>query len=306
MYDKYRSLIVGDIHGCLDEFRELLQLAQYRPETDRLILLGDLIDKGPYSVDVVKYVRKDIIGAEVIFGNHEEKHSRYRRRTLESKATGKKNPMKPFDAERQAIQDGLTDEDFEWMSKLPRWLPVAHRATGDILDLAAVHAGFEPGPASAFAGFGIAFEGLGKQDEKAMCRIRYVMPDKGEFVGLTEDLKRPTGSIRWAEAWKGPESVVYGHAVYSLDKVTGTGFYTKSAQDYGREGVKAITLDVHEQTDEKGFTMKEWACFGIDTGCCYGGLLTAMEVVHGCDGSIRFIQTKALKQYKKREGGEDE
>ena len=44
-----RILIIGDIHGCRDEFLELLDKADFQQGRDTLILAGDLVDKGPYS-----------------------------------------------------------------------------------------------------------------------------------------------------------------------------------------------------------------------------------------------------------------
>lgn len=72
--DKYadqkrkRTLIIGDVHGCLDELQRLLDTMDYSPE-DRLVFVGDLINKGPDSLGVLEYV--DSLDAEVILGNHE-------------------------------------------------------------------------------------------------------------------------------------------------------------------------------------------------------------------------------------------
>lgn len=63
-----RTLIVGDVHGCLDELKELLVKLQYEA-SDRLIFVGDLIHKGPYSKEVLEFVVQ--LNAECIVGNHE-------------------------------------------------------------------------------------------------------------------------------------------------------------------------------------------------------------------------------------------
>lgn len=49
-----RTIIIGDIHGCFAEWMCLLQKVQFNPENDRLILLGDLIDRGKDSYSVYK------------------------------------------------------------------------------------------------------------------------------------------------------------------------------------------------------------------------------------------------------------
>src|SRR5690606_34883114 len=66
-----RTIVVGDIHGCIDELKELLNKISYNKNNDRLILLGDLIDRGPNSVGTVEFARKNNI--ESVLGNHEFK-----------------------------------------------------------------------------------------------------------------------------------------------------------------------------------------------------------------------------------------
>lgn len=70
-----RTLVVSDIHGCYSPFNDLLELMNYRPGEDQLILLGDYVDRGPRSREVVEQiiglVEKD--GAIAIQGNHDER-----------------------------------------------------------------------------------------------------------------------------------------------------------------------------------------------------------------------------------------
>ena len=70
-----RNIIIGDIHGCAREFGELLDKVQPGP-ADRLILLGDLFDRGPDSWDVFVKVRRleKIYGDRFVLlrGNHED------------------------------------------------------------------------------------------------------------------------------------------------------------------------------------------------------------------------------------------
>lgn len=68
-----RLLVISDIHGELDKFCRLLQKAQYRPQEDQLILLGDYIDRGPDSKGVIEKVRElKKQGAIVLKGNHDD------------------------------------------------------------------------------------------------------------------------------------------------------------------------------------------------------------------------------------------
>jgi predicted phosphodiesterase len=67
---KEKILIVGDVHGCLDELKDLLIKSAYNPDDTTLILVGDLVNKGPYSAETVSYVRQ--LGAYCVRGNHDE------------------------------------------------------------------------------------------------------------------------------------------------------------------------------------------------------------------------------------------
>lgn len=67
-----RYLAISDIHGQFEELRILLELANYNPAYDQLVLLGDYIDRGPQSKDVIELVMSlQQQGAIVLCGNHE-------------------------------------------------------------------------------------------------------------------------------------------------------------------------------------------------------------------------------------------
>ncbi len=83
---------VGDVHGCIEEFQELLKTLQYNKDQMRLVLLGDLVDRGPDSAGCVKLARR--LNLECIQGNHEEKHLRWRQHEIKRQNTGKSNPMR--------------------------------------------------------------------------------------------------------------------------------------------------------------------------------------------------------------------
>lgn len=72
---KARALVISDIHGCYDAFNRLLELVSYDPSSDQLILLGDFVDKGPDSLEVVELARSLVqdSGAIAIQGNHDER-----------------------------------------------------------------------------------------------------------------------------------------------------------------------------------------------------------------------------------------
>jgi serine/threonine protein phosphatase 1 len=71
---KKRLLAVGDIHGCFDPLRELVEKKIRITQKDRIVLLGDYIDRGYQSKEVIDYIIDlqekgyDIIP---LIGNHE-------------------------------------------------------------------------------------------------------------------------------------------------------------------------------------------------------------------------------------------
>lgn len=68
--DRGRDFVVGDIHGAFALLQETLELVDFDESNDRLISVGDLIDRGPYSLSVQEYLDKPYFHA--IRGNHED------------------------------------------------------------------------------------------------------------------------------------------------------------------------------------------------------------------------------------------
>jgi predicted MPP superfamily phosphohydrolase len=74
--NKKRTISIGDVHGMRAELEQLLENVQYDPASDQLVLLGDLVDRGPEPVQVVALVKAlaDSAAAgmvKLILGNHE-------------------------------------------------------------------------------------------------------------------------------------------------------------------------------------------------------------------------------------------
>ncbi|MDL1968442.1 MAG: serine/threonine protein phosphatase [Deltaproteobacteria bacterium] len=71
---------IGDIHGCFDKLCALMDKIKIDPSNDTLLFLGDYIDRGPDSFDVVEYLidlKKHFQKTVFLKGNHEEMLEKY-------------------------------------------------------------------------------------------------------------------------------------------------------------------------------------------------------------------------------------
>jgi len=214
-----RTVVVGDVHGCLEELDELLRVVQLRPGFDRLVFVGDLLDRGPDSVGVVRRARE--LGALSVLGNHEDKHLRWARRQVPAR----RGAYPRSGTERPAASERLSRADLAWLSGLP---PVLSLGRG----WAVVHGGLSPR------------RPLRAQLPDEVIRLRLVDGD-GRMVAPSRN-GPPRELARWATRWPGPDSIIYGHHVLSMDEPR----------------VEAPAPGVR--------------CVGLDTGCCYGGRLSAL------------------------------
>ena len=120
-----RYFVVGDVHGCLDELEALIALAQL-DEGTRLVLVGDLVNKGPKSAETVRWCRaRDVLAVR---GNHEEALLRQWRK-LEA--------GRPVAATYEYVRD-LSTDDVAWIENLP------HTISLPSVDAIVVHAGLAP------------------------------------------------------------------------------------------------------------------------------------------------------------------
>jgi bis(5'-nucleosyl)-tetraphosphatase (symmetrical) len=62
---------IGDIQGCFDSFLRLLERCAFDPAHDRLWLVGDLVNRGPRSLETLRYVKNLGPAALTVLGNHD-------------------------------------------------------------------------------------------------------------------------------------------------------------------------------------------------------------------------------------------
>lgn len=65
------TYFIGDIHGCFTELKAVLTQASFNPELDQLWLTGDLVSRGPHSLEVLRFVRSLGPAVRMVLGNHD-------------------------------------------------------------------------------------------------------------------------------------------------------------------------------------------------------------------------------------------
>jgi hypothetical protein len=201
-----RTLVVGDVHGCLDELRALIVKAGVSDD-DAVVLVGDLVAKGPDSAGVVAWARER--DAAAVLGNHDDHVLRARAGDPDAKE------------HHLRVAKTLRAADVEWLTARPLWLRLDFPGNPHVV----IHGGMVPG---------VAVE---KQERDHLLAMRSVQAD-----GTPS--KRIEGAP-WASLWSGPEHAVFGHdAIRGLQQHPhATGLDTGCV--YGHE-LTALWLPAHK------------------------------------------------------------
>ena len=130
-----RRIFIGDVHGHYDGLISLLEGASPNSE-DQIYFVGDLIDRGPQSAQVVDFVRQE--GYPCVLGNHEQlllnafSQERLNGHALHSWLySGGQATLTSYDSDRDLLHEHL-----DWLRSLPIYL--------DLGDIWLVHAGVNP------------------------------------------------------------------------------------------------------------------------------------------------------------------
>ncbi len=121
---------ISDVQGCLDELETLLKKIEFNRRRDRLWFVGDLVNRGPDSAGVLRFVRDLGASAVVVLGNH-DLH-------LLAVAAGRGRDLKRKDTIHDVLDAPDRDELLDWL----RSRPLVHRDRE--LGFAMVHAGLPP------------------------------------------------------------------------------------------------------------------------------------------------------------------
>lgn len=120
---------IGDIQGCYDQLQHLLTHINFNDRADRLWLVGDLINRGPKSLEVLEFVKNLPIAANITLGNHE---IYFLNRLFGSIAANKDDGLETLLGSSKAQELG------RWLSKQPLL------AYSSELNIVMCHAGIAP------------------------------------------------------------------------------------------------------------------------------------------------------------------
>lgn len=207
-----RLVVVGDVHGCLEELQDLLEKCEYQAEGTKVLLLGDLVNKGPFSAEVVQFARQHQMWC--IRGNHDDAALCYALQLL------------PVTRPEYLTYLGkLSDDDIEWMKELPYTITIPSWKS------VFVHAGLLPDLP------------LEEQTNTHMTTLRNVFnasesEDNSDAVFPWSGTSRPDIGEPWINQWKGGVHgyhAFFGHDAKRMLQVTefATGLDTGCA--YGKK-----------------------------------------------------------------------
>lgn len=246
---------IGDVQGCYDELQALLARAGFDAARDTLWFVGDLVNRGPKSLEVLRFVRSLGEGAVSVLGNHDF-HLIAQFEGLEQAREG------------DTLEDVLTAPDAKVLVDWLRQRPMMHANR----DFALVHAGLLPQWSVARA-----LE-LAREVEVALAAPAY-----REFLGALYG-NRPE---RWDEGLAGWDRLrVIVNAMARLRFCTPDGrmeFRAKGTRPPpGFEAWFALRSD-----DAHTLVCGHWSALGLrlgprlaalDSGCVWGGSLSALRL----------------------------
>lgn len=253
---------IGDIQGCYDELRAMLEHIQFDAQRDKLWLVGDIVNRGPKSLETLRFVKSLGDAAICILGNHD----------LHLLALAAGNDEKKMEGD---LNDILRAEDRKELLTWLRQRPLMHRdeATGFTI----LHAGLPPQWDMATA-LSLAHEVEDVlRDERAHRKFLYNM------YGNKPD--------QWDKKLSGMDRLRFiTNCLTRLRFLTAEGklgLKQKGAPGSQEAGFMPWYSHPQRKTRNDKIIFGHWSLVGyqhhantwaIDSGCLWGGMLTALRV----------------------------
>jgi bis(5'-nucleosyl)-tetraphosphatase (symmetrical) len=246
---------IGDVQGCFDELEQLVARIGFNPLHDRLWFVGDLVNRGPKSLEVLRFARSLEEAAVVVLGNH-DLH-------LITQFEGFERKRKD-DTFSDVLEAPDARELLDWL----RTRPMMHAEGG----WAMVHAGLVPQWS-----IGVAVS-LGKEVENALRA-----PNYREFLANMYGSK----PARWEDSLAGWDRLrVIVNAMTRMRFCTREGLM--ELKETGKNPPPGfVPWYQTRRTAEEQIVFGHWSSAGLqltervaglDTGCVWGGPLSALRL----------------------------
>jgi len=256
------TFAIGDVHGCYATLRRLVERLRFDPGGDRLWFVGDLVNRGPASLEVLRWVAELGDRAVTVLGNHD---LHLLARALGIAEARRRDTLDPI------LEAPDRDDLLHWL----RSRPLVHREGGFLL----VHAGLFPSWSPGKA------ERLGMEVEEAL---------RGDRAAELLTLGRRKRPVRWRKDLTGLERLEVALAGFStlrtLDAEGRSVPDYSGAPDLAPKGARPWFAIEERRSREETVIFGHWAALGLhqvpglaglDTGCAWGRTLTALRLDDG-------------------------
>ncbi len=262
---------VGDVQGCYKPLMGLLKRVKFDQGKDQLWFVGDLINRGPQSLEVLQLARSLGDQAKIVLGNHDLHFL--------AVATGMR-PARAKDTLDAVLQSPERDALVDWLRQQPLFY------TDAALGYSMVHAGIPPGWTLART------QKRAHEVEQMLCSSRYL-----DFL----DAMYGDEPLRWSKDLRGMERLrVITNYLTRMRFCTADGtldLLDKSHSESSRLGFLPWYRFPNPSLENHKLVFGHWAAldgkmeveniFALDTGCAWGGRLTLMRLEDG-----RFFRCK--------------
>jgi bis(5'-nucleosyl)-tetraphosphatase (symmetrical) len=254
--------VIGDVQGCYGNLKKLLKAIDFDKQSDRLWFVGDLVNRGPQSLKTLRFIRSLGESAVSVLGNH-DLH-------LLALYYGQAK-VRSSDSLSQVLEADDCKELMEWL----RFRPLMHYDIG--LNFAMVHAGIYPGWS------------LTESFERAAEVERALRGER--IVDFLKGLYGNQPSI-WSDQLSDMERLRFITNVFtrmrylkhdgSLDLETKGAPQRVKASDvnpwfeFSQSAIKHNRLAFGHWSTLP--TNQYGSCFAIDSGCLWGGRITALRI----------------------------
>jgi bis(5'-nucleosyl)-tetraphosphatase (symmetrical) len=253
---------IGDVQGCFDELRLLLEKIAFEPRHDLLYFVGDIVNRGPQSLETLRFIKNLGESAITVLGNH-DLH-------LLAVAYGASKTKR-----RDTSGDILNAPDREELLYWLRTRPLLHSAREFYL----IHAGLPP---------------QWDMDTAARCAVEVETVLRGPAAGEFFLQMYGDSPDRWSETLQGWPRLRFitncftrlrycdRSGVLDMKEKGGPGTQPSHLLPWfqlpGRRSEGAKIVFGHWST--LGFHVEN-RCYSLDTGCLWGGELTALRLDGG-------------------------